>query len=263
MHRVMLKTIYIRSMKLIILFVCAINSNAAAGDLWYGILRGNKIVEYKSPVDGIISIDEIAPGNINEGKVLFSVKSVENQLKKELNGIKLRKAKEKLYAFKSDYNDTHKLFQRGFISRKDLVAYKEKVSDAEITIKELRNEELLLREVDAVSAPQINIPFIYHNVYVSDGSYIKTGDVIMQIETLDKYHIDIKIDPVASNLKDKKVIYRSMISGAKGYARVSGYFPSQQGDSMSGLKTIVLELEDSSSVSSDLLDTAFEVTVDD
>ncbi|MDX5601819.1 ABC transporter, partial [Escherichia coli] len=86
---------------------------------------------------------------------------------------------------------------------------------------------------------------------------------IMKIETIDKFHVDIKFDPVMSNFKGKKIKYRSLVSGLTGEAKLINITGNLSGEVKNGLKTAVLQIDDGNRVSHELLDTAFEISIDD
>ena len=49
--------------------------NIAFGNMWYGVLSGDKVIEYKSPVDGIIHFNTVTPRLIWKDITLFNVNS--------------------------------------------------------------------------------------------------------------------------------------------------------------------------------------------
>ncbi|EFD5161978.1 hypothetical protein ACNCT9_005345 [Escherichia coli] len=56
--------------------------------MWYGVLRGDKVIEYKSPVDGIIHFNTVTPGLIWKDITLFNVNSFHIDIKRELLTVK-------------------------------------------------------------------------------------------------------------------------------------------------------------------------------
>ncbi|EED0306653.1 hypothetical protein D8N18_RS24480, partial [Escherichia coli] len=85
---------------------------------------------------------------------------------------------------------------------------------------------------------------------------------IMKIETIDKFHIDIQVDPSEIDIKSKKIKYKSLVANLFGNARIVGITASSPDNSFSGLKKVSLEL-DNANINPELLDTAFEVTAYD
>lgn len=91
----------------------------------------------------------------------------------------------------------------------------------------------------------------------------------MSVELLDNFYIDVKFDPVSitGNIRDKRIRYRSLVNSLMGAAtvvkniRASG--ESTQGEDTSGLRSITLLIDGDRNELSNLLDTAFEIIIDD
>ena len=49
---------------------------------WYGILRGDSVISYKSPVNGIIEYLNCTPGSDKDDTRIFKIASVDNVSKK-------------------------------------------------------------------------------------------------------------------------------------------------------------------------------------
>ncbi|CAD6176047.1 ABC transporter protein AatB [Escherichia coli] len=246
------------------IFFILINLNVTAcyAETFYGTLRGNKIIDFKSPVNGVVNTYSAQSGSINGNAYIYKIDSPENEANREANKLKLISLKKKhnQYIIKSEVAKNN--FARGFISRSELDEYNDKINEMLISIKLLEGK---VRFEDALSekcSPFVKERFVYRHVYISDGSYVNSGDYIVKIETIDKFHIDIKIDPSELNIKSKKVKYKSLVSQLSGHARIVGITASSSNDSFSGLKKVTLEL-DNSNIEPELLDTAFEITVYD
>ena len=80
---------------------------------------------------------------------------------------------------------------------------------------------------------------------------------------INKYRIEIKFDPVTTNLKKKAIRYRSLVNGSTGDAKLILTKNITNNSGMEGVKSAILELENNGNLSSDLLDTAFEITLHD
>lgn len=231
-------------------------------ETFYGTLRGNKTIDFKSPVNGVVSTYSAQSGSINGNAYIYKIDSPENEAHREADKLKLISLKEKYkqHLIKSKFAKNN--FERGFISRNELDEYNDKTHEMLINIKLLEGK---IRFNDALSEkcfPFVKERFVYRHVYISDGSYVNSGDYIMKIETIDKFHIDIQIDPSELNIKSKKVKYKSLVSNLTGHANIVGITAASSNDSFSGLKRVTLEL-DNSNIEPELLDTAFEITVYD
>ncbi|HBA7372381.1 TPA: aatB domain protein, partial [Escherichia coli] len=108
--------------------------------------------------------------------------------------------------------------------------------------------------------------FIIRNIFVNNEQYVNSGDDIVDIELLDQFFIDVKIDPVSlhGNIKEKKIEYRSLVNGLSGFAsviRVTRTTESGQDDKSSGLRVVTLNITGDHKKLSELLDTAFEIEI--
>ena len=137
------------------------------------------------------------------------------------------------------------------------------MNNIEIELEELESQYKSLEYLDLVKKPFIKEKYIYRNIYVNNNAFVNVGDNIMKIETIDKFHVDIKFDPVMSNFKGKKIKYRSLVSGLTGEAKLINITGNLSGEVKNGLKTAVLQIDDGNRVSHELLDTAFEISIDD
>ena len=93
------------------------------------------------------------------------------------------------------------------------------MKDAVINLKEIESELISLNYINELSNPYVQGRFVCQEVFVSPGSYIASGDLIMNIEMINKYRIEIKFDPVTTNLKKKSIRYRSLVNGSTGWAK--------------------------------------------
>ncbi|EHY20354.1 aatB [Escherichia coli DEC15E] len=161
------------------------------------------------------------------------------------------------------------MFSKGLISRESLHDIDEKISNTELTIMGLDIESKNLEQLLKLSSPFLHTPFIIRNIFVTNEQYVNAGDDIMSVELLDNFYIDVKFDPVSitGNIRDKRIRYRSLVNSLMGAAtvvkniRASG--ESTQGEDTSGLRSITLLIDGDRNELSNLLDTAFEIIIDD
>ena len=208
-------------------------------------------------------------GNIvTIGKRLFSIMNHEYTAKKDIVAIKRNMEEKKLARLKGVKTHSTSMFSKGFISRENLHDIDEKISNTELTIMGLDIESKNLEHLLKLSSPFLHTPFIIRNIFVTNEQYVNVGDDIMSIELLDNFYIDVKFDPVSitGNIRDKRIRYRSLVNSLMGSAtvvkniRASG--ESNQDDT-SGLRIITLLIDGDRNELSNLLDTAFEIIIDD
>lgn len=230
---------------------------------WYGILRGESSITYKSPVNGIIEYLDCIPGSDRNDVKIFKVASIDSASKKDILELKLYRARDEYKKYKDDYEKANSAYNEGLIAKNELRDIDNKMKDAVINLKEIESELISLNYINELSNPYVQGRFVCQEVFVSPGSYIASGDLIMNIEMINKYRIEIKFDPVTTNLKKKSIRYRSLVNGSTGWAKVISTKNITNNSSMEGLKSAVLELEDNGKLSPELLDTAFEITLHD
>ena len=216
---------------------------------WYGILRGESSITYKSPVNGIIEYLDCIPGSDKNDVKIFKVASIDSASKKDILELKLYRARDEYKKYKDDYEKANSAYNEGLIAKNEL--------------RDIESELISLNYINELSNPYVQGRFVCQEVFVSPGSYIASGDLIMNIEMINKYRIEIKFDPVTTNLKKKSIRYRSLVNGSTGWAKVISTKNITNNSSMEGLKSAVLELEDNGKLSPELLDTAFEITLHD
>ncbi|HGD8084682.1 ABC transporter [Escherichia coli] len=229
----------------------------------YGVLKGDSVIDYKSPVNGVVDILNCTPGldysNIN----IFKITSIDGGIKKEILKMKFDKLKNEYKLYKNEYESAKDAFNEGLIAKSELSSLNRKMQDTIINLKELENEINTLNHIDKLSNPYLNGRFICQDVFVSLNSYVNAGDVIAKIEMLNKYNIEIKYDPVTTNIKRKLIKYRSLVNNSTGSAKLIATKSLVDSSGMGGLKLATLELEDNGKLSPELLNTAFEITFHD
>ncbi|HBA8925453.1 TPA: hypothetical protein J1246_004943, partial [Escherichia coli] len=105
------------------------------------------------------------------------------------------------------------------------------------------------------------------DISVSNRQYVNSGDSLMNIELLDNFFVDVKIDPVVfqGNIKNKNIDYLSLVGNITGKAtlvRVSGIIDNT-GSKASGMRMVTLLIHGERSILQPLLDTAFEIKFND
>ncbi|HGY9391583.1 TPA: HlyD family secretion protein, partial [Escherichia coli] len=157
-------------------------------------------------------------------------------------------------------------YESGYISKDELLDIEDKINDSNMTIINLNVEQDNIANMLKLAKPFVNSPFIIRNIFVNNEQYVNSGDDIIDIELLDKFFIDVKIDPVSlhGNIKEKKIEYRSLVNGLSGFAsviRVTRTTESGQDDKSSGLRVVTLNITGDHKKLSELLDTAFEIEI--
>ncbi|MGM1236200.1 hypothetical protein ACS0TE_26490 [Escherichia coli] len=224
-----------------ILFLSSISFQSCA-ETYFGVLRGNEIIQYKSPYAGIINLHVKNVGDVDKNKNLFEIESFEYQAKIDIINIKIRRLR-------------------------DLQEKKDAISETELNIKELKTEKKALIHLLQSGNISMERDFIIRDIYVSQRQAVNTGDSLIKVETLNKYHIDIKFDPVAikGRIQDKDIKLKSLVNGFSCSGNVVKITSaSSDGNSSSpGLKIATIELNTPDVDMSTLLDTAFEIIVSD
>ncbi|WP_250135194.1 dispersin export-associated protein AatB, partial [Escherichia coli] len=254
----------------IIIFFCSTFPIKGVCDNYYGVLHGSKNVKYKSPFAGVVILEDMIEGNVvTVERKLFSVLNHEYTAKKDIVVMKRDMEEKKLARLKGVKTHSTSMFSKGLISKESLHDIDEKISNAELTIMGLDIESKNLEQLLKLSSPFLHTPFIIRNIFVTNEQYVNAGDDIMVVELLDDFYIDVKFDPVSitGNIRDKRIRYRSLVNSLMGSAtvvkniRASG--ESTQGEDTSGLRIITLLIDGDRNELSNLLDTAFEIIIDD
>ncbi|OSK88079.1 hypothetical protein [Escherichia coli] len=232
---------------------------------YYSILRGNQQIVFKSTFPGILNLNNNQEGQIYSAGLLFNVESYEytsklSTLKKRLQYEKNKKLKSQL-----QLKIAKEEFEKGFIPLNELDEIKEKTTDISLKIYEIESEIYHLKQLLPMNSPRIDAKYIIRNIYSADGVYVKSGEDILKIETLDAYHLDIKFDPssLTGNIKNKEIRVRSLTGGFSGKAVVTKIFNPDNNNGIYGLKIASLRVETDSQELSDYLDTTFEVIIND
>lgn len=253
-------------MNFIFIFLASLFSPKAFCDIYYGVLHGNKVIHFKSPYPGIVKLSDIEEGEIKQNITLFKVLNHEYNSKNLLIEKKLQAERKKKHRLQTDYKESKYAYESGYISKDELLDIEDKINDSNMTIINLNVEQDNIANMLKLAKPFVNSTFIIRNIFVNNEQYVNSGDDIIDIELLDKFFIDVKIDPVSlhGNIKEKKIEYRSLVNGLSGFAsviRVTRTTESGQDDKSSGLRVITLNITGDHKKLSELLDTAFEIEI--
>ncbi|EGL7863549.1 hypothetical protein IRJ69_004772 [Escherichia coli] len=60
---------------------------------YYGILKGRDVIEFKSPVSGVVSLVGNKEGDIKTKGTVFELESIENNAKIDLLNLKIKKTR--------------------------------------------------------------------------------------------------------------------------------------------------------------------------
>ncbi|HAX5210225.1 TPA: HlyD family secretion protein [Escherichia coli] len=225
-------------------------------------------MHFKSPYPGIVALPDLEEGEIKHNINLFNVINEEYEAKKNLVEKKIKIEYNKKKQLQNTYHEERRAWEAGYISEDDLRETEEKINALDISLDSLNieknNTETLLR----LASPLIPSYFIVRNIVVSNGQYVNAGDDLADIELLDSFLIDIKIDPVSlsGNIRKKKIMYTSLVNGLSGMAsvaRITRTSENGQNDKGSGLRVITLITEGEREKLTDLLDTAFRIDIYD
>lgn len=238
-------------------------------DTYLSVLRGDKIILYKSILPGVVHLNDMKAGEIKSDKTPFRVNSYEAisklniLLRKKSN--EERKRKQLLGSLKIAEMELNK----GLISRRELESIRDSISNINIIISEIKSEIHILNQMISMNTPMLDGNYIIRNIFVNNGDYVRTGDSILEVETLGNYHVDIKFDPssINGNIRSKKIRVKSLVNGFASDAIVSNVYSinngNGNGDSVHGLKVASLLIEKNSDSLNELLDTTFEISIND
>ncbi|HFO5929301.1 TPA: hypothetical protein ACHKBA_005392, partial [Escherichia coli] len=253
-------------MNFILIFLVSFFSPQAFCDVYYGVLHGNKIMHFKSPYSGIVKLSDMEEGEIKQNVTLFDVLNYEYNSKILLIEKKLQAECKKKRRLHNDYKESKHSYELGYISKDELLDIEDKINDSNMAIINLNIERNNITNILKLAKPLVSSPFIIRNIAVSNGQYVNSGDDIVDIELLDKFFIDVKIDPVSEqgNIKEKKIRYHSLVNGLSGLAsvvRITRTFENGQDDKSSGLRVVTLAIDGDHKKLAELLDTAFEIEI--
>ncbi|EDV81555.1 hypothetical protein ACM91H_18775 [Escherichia coli] len=251
--------------KLMSICLASLTVNFTYADTFYGTLRGSDVLNLKSPYDGVILLKEKEIGKLYDSKIIFSIKNFEHLSKLEVLHMKISNTKNKYQRMQDEYKHSLDAYKKGYISKYELVNKHDDIKELNISLKELILEADTLENLIEIGKPLITKPFIIRDMAVSNNQSVQGGDFLMTIELLDHYRVDIKYDPasLSGRLQDKKIKFKSTVnSSVIGSAHIHKINSVTDGRELYGLKVASLILDTSIDLS-DLIDTVFEITVDD
>ncbi len=242
-------------------------SLSSYADTYYGVLRGSESLTFKSPYSGFITLNSLREGDIGKAGKLFTIHNYEYNNNKRILSLKIKNAEKQKKRIQREYQDGLSAYQKGFLSKHDLYSYEDKLDNMELSIISLRSEINSLNDILHLGDVNMEKPFIIRNINVNNQQYVNSGDLLMNIELLDRFYVDIKIDPVVfqGNIKDKNINYISLVGNMKGKAsvrRISGIV-DRTSSKTSGMRMVTLLIHGDSASLQALLDTAFEIRIND
>lgn len=232
---------------------------------YYGILRGNQQVIFKGVLPGVLFFSDTDKERIKKPGAPFEIKSYEYISKLRNLKLKIENEERKQKELTKSLKMAKVGLDKGFISKNEFDEIRNKTSELSIYIIELKDEMKNIEFMLSLNTPIIKSDYIIRDYYANSGDFIKPGDSIIKLELLDSYHIDIKYDPssIVGNIKDKTIKIKSLVNNAQTKATVSNIHPAENTNNVFGLKVADLIVESCDYDFSELLDTTFEITVND
>lgn len=254
--------------KLVLLFLINIYflpCTANAEDMYYGVLRGDKKLNFKAIVSGKVKIDNIHDGDIKNNVNLFNIDASINTLNMILMKKKEINLKKQILILQESLNISKHALKEGLVSMWELEEKEKNLREILIQLDEVKLQQEQLINIKDAASPTIKWLFIVRGIDVSDGQYITQVEPVISVETLHSFHIDIKIDPttVKGNIKNKKIKYKSLVDGTNGYATIKKISSINDNTGANGMRMLTLELNSPKKEVYELLDTAFEVKIYD
>ncbi|ENA1755896.1 TolC family protein [Yersinia ruckeri] len=196
------------------------------GAPYYGVLDGSSILTFSVPVSGVVffSLDDAQKSAIQNNKKIYEIKSNESVGKKSIALLKQKELRSKSARLNSQLDMLKGGVREGFVSENDVYVKLDELHENEMNIKLTERELSELSFLEEQSNPVISGRFILRETFVSNGQFVKAGDKIVQVSTLDKLIIKIKVDPVVSSeySSGKDVKYRSLVdNNVQGIGRVT------------------------------------------
>lgn len=249
-----------------LIFICltSLATFSVYANNYYGTLRGMSSMELKSPYNGVVKILESEKEKVYYNEPPFLIESYELESKRNIIKIKINNSKAKIKRLDRDYKSAKKSFELGYVSRSDMDAKKDAFTEATINMEELNIELNALERILELGKPVMNFRFIIRDVYALNNQVVNAGDTILRMENIDRFMIDVKYDPVAisGRIQDKKITVKSLVTGEVFNATVEKIYTSGD-NAFHGSKMISLALEKHSEDLVQLLDTVFEVCIND
>ncbi|HHL8295760.1 TPA: hypothetical protein ACQ717_004349 [Escherichia coli] len=253
------------TIRLILLFLISAPVFDAVAETYYGTLRGEKIIELKSPFSGVIEHNLTIDGRVNENSSPIKIKSLELESKIEILIIKINTLKSKISRLIHECRIAQIYYDKGFISNAELNEKKDAISEAKISLQELTIELTTLKKTLEMGTPLIENKFLVRQFYTVDKQIVNAGDRIVSVEIVDDFYIDIKFDPVTlkGRLQDKEITARSLVTGQTAKAAVFKISNPIDNNNTQGSKIASLIVKTDEIDLPQLLDTVFEIEIND
>lgn len=253
------------TIKLILIFLISMPVFNVKADSYFGTLRGENIIELKSPFDGIIEQNLLMDGSVHENVSPLKITSLELESKKKILILKKNTLSLRASRLLNEYNSAKNYYERGFISGSELNEKHDAIDEARISLQELEIELSALTKKLELGCPVIKNKFIIRQFYTVDKQIVNTGDRIVSIETVDNYFVDIKFDPVSmtGRIQDKDIKFKSLVTGQTGKAVVLKVSNPVDNNNTQGAKIASLLIKPDDIDLSQLIDTVFEIEIHD
>lgn len=253
------------TIKFILLFLISAPIFEADAETYFGTLRGEKIIELKSPFSGVIEHNLTIDGRVNENSSPLKIKSLELESKMEILTLKINTLNSKISRLMYEYENAQTHYNKGFISNAELNEKKDAISEAKISLQELKIELTALKKMLEMGTPVISNKFLIRQFYTVDKQIVNAGDNIVSVEIIDDFYVDIKFDPVTlkGRLQDKDITVRSLVTGQTGKAAVFKISNPVDNNNTQGSKIASLIIKADEIDLSQLLDTVFEIEIND
>ncbi|OKU81217.1 hypothetical protein AWJ24_09215 [Escherichia coli] len=224
-------------------------------------------MQYKSPYNGVVNLNSSRVGEIGESKTLFTVDNYEYLSKVDILRLKIQTLNEKRKRLSESLEYMRGSYISGFLSKNEFYEKKEEIKELDVSMKEYNAELKSIRNMINLGKIEVKSRFMISDIAVNNNQYVNSGDYIMQVELLNQYLVDIKYDPVSikGRLQDKKIKFKSLVAGISGEGKVLKISNTNSRDNSNtyGLKIASIAINSSVYDMSSLLDTAFEITIND
>lgn len=251
--------------RLILLFLTSMPVFKATADTYFGTLRGENLIELKSPYAGVVEHKLTVDDRVNDHVAPLTIKSIELESRREILKLKIDTLSSKLSRLQNEYKNAQQSFEKGFTSGTELNSKHDAINEARISLQELKIELSALQKMLEMGNPVISKKFMVRQFHVVDKQIVNAGDSLVSVELVDNFYIDFKFDPVTikGRIQDKQITVKSLVTGETANALVSGVSHVVNNNNTQGSKVASLLIKTDKIELSQLLDTVFEVEVND
>lgn len=251
--------------KLILLFLTSIPVFNATADTYFGTLRGENLIELKSPYAGMVEHNLTVDDRVNDHVAPLTIKSIELESKKEILNLKIATLSSKISRLQNEYRNAQKSYAKGFTSGTELNDKSDDINEAMISLQELKIELTALQKMLEMGNPVISRKFMVRQFHAIDKQIVNAGDRLVSIELVDNFYIDFKFDPVTikGRIQDKQIKVKSLVTGQTANALVASVSNALNNNNTQGSKVASLLIKTDKIELSQLLDTVFEIEVND